>query len=290
MGRPLNEKYFGNRNVDGEGGEGLTSITIGGTNSGYSAIPTFTIGAPNLQEGTQAVAVVESMGIHGPAVSASGTGYAVNDILTVVGGTGTPATLKVTQVTSGAVTVLSIELKGEYTTLPPHSVSATTGGTGTGATTTIAGYEINNTVITEGGSGYTSAPTITDSPDGTGTFTGVLTTGRENSIRMAAFPTGHAIVAKASIIAQKGSNRYLVSTTHGEDEVTLQGVAATAITDGGANITGVDTAGGTYYITKLTSRVAHVTADTGTQWSTGDKVKWTFDTPILNVSIQILSD
>lgn len=86
----------------------------------------------------------------------SGT-YAVNDILTVVGGTfSTAATVRVTAVTAGAIDSVSIETPGTYTTLPsPATDLATTGGGGSGATVDLvfhgADGEYENIVQGAGG-------------------------------------------------------------------------------------------------------------------------------------------
>jgi len=66
---------------------------------------------------------------------ASSTGFAVGDTLQVLGGTGTPATLTVTTVSSGAVTGLSLTTAGLYTAAPLGTLntavltSASGGGT-----------------------------------------------------------------------------------------------------------------------------------------------------------------
>lgn len=62
-----------------------------------------------------------------------GTGYVVGNVLTVVGGTGTAATYRVTSVDAvGAVTGIELVTSGDYT-VQPTSPMLTTGGTGTGA-------------------------------------------------------------------------------------------------------------------------------------------------------------
>lgn len=67
----------------------------------------------------------------------SGT-YAVNDILTVSGGTfTTAATLRVTAASGGAITGIAVETAGEYTVAPSNPVSVTGGG-GSGATFNLA--------------------------------------------------------------------------------------------------------------------------------------------------------
>ena len=85
-----------------------------------------------------------------------GSGYSVNDILTVSGGTQTAqAKFKVTAVSSGAVTAVSLDTKGNYSVIPTNPVS-TTGGGGTGATLTVTWQSVQpfpNKVIILDGSG-----------------------------------------------------------------------------------------------------------------------------------------
>jgi hypothetical protein len=71
------------------------------------------------------------------AIAAGGTGYAVNDTITLAGGTSTQATvLKVTTVgAGGAITQVSIMTPGRYSATPPDPVAqASTSGTGSEAT------------------------------------------------------------------------------------------------------------------------------------------------------------
>lgn len=67
------------------------------------------------------------------AVAVGGAGYAVNDVITVVGGTGTAATVRVAAVSAGVPTSLRLDTRGAYSAAPA-SPAATTGGSGTGLT------------------------------------------------------------------------------------------------------------------------------------------------------------
>ena len=70
-------------------------------------------------------------------ISTGGSGYSVNDILTISGGTGgTGGTVKVLTVSSGAVNSIALITQGSGYTTGTH---ATTGGTGTGCTITVVG-------------------------------------------------------------------------------------------------------------------------------------------------------
>jgi len=66
----------------------------------------------------------------------SGTGgtYAVNDVLTLVGGTGTKATIQVNTVSAGHIVTYTLLTPGDYTAAPGLSGTGVTGGGGTGAT------------------------------------------------------------------------------------------------------------------------------------------------------------
>lgn len=81
------------------------------------------------------------------AIVAAGTGYAVGDTITLTGGTGTAAVLRVTSVSSGAVNGYEPANRGAYTYtgvigsggssgVPTGTIATTTSGAGTGFTCT----------------------------------------------------------------------------------------------------------------------------------------------------------
>jgi len=211
MGRPIKKLFIGNRNSGGVGGEGLASVTLGGTNNstGYTTGDALTISAPDLPGGTQAVATV----------------------------------------------------------------------------TATAGV-IDGVVVSTAGGGYTSAPTITadTGTQGTLTLTGVLTTGATNAIAISAYVPGGSSAVAGDIVAQKGSKTYRVTTAQGTGECVL--VAAAIPTEGQMNITATDSAGGTYYVKKLTNRTVVVVPGTGSQFAEDAKVKWA-DSAVINESVAI---
>lgn len=150
---------FGQTNIgfDFYGGGSVTSTTVGTAGTGYTSPPTvaFTGGSGAIQAiGTSTLKVVGT-----PTVTAGGTGYAVGNVLTVVGGTRTTAaTLTVSTVSSGVITAVTVSNAGVYTAIPTNAV-AVTGGAGTGATFTL-GYGVGTIVLTSSGTGYLTAPTI----------------------------------------------------------------------------------------------------------------------------------
>jgi hypothetical protein len=89
MGRPLNKKYFGNRNTgsttttadDGIGGKGVASIPVTSAGS-YTVRPVVTLtGAPNLLSGVAATATITSQ-VNIISSFVGGTNYTTGDTFT----------------------------------------------------------------------------------------------------------------------------------------------------------------------------------------------------------------
>ena len=217
-------------------GQGVTTVAVSDPGSGYLSPPTigFVGGQPTIP--ATAKAVLQSSGpvaivslltsgsgytdipnasfftvgngaVLGPctfkAVSATvlfgGSGYNLNDLIYIIGGTGTAFSAKATGVNGGAVTSISVIFAGNYSVLPTLSGAITTSsGTGSGcqftlsmgissisisnggiqyvnpplvsiggggganatATTLISGGAVVNVVITNPGSGFTGQPTV----------------------------------------------------------------------------------------------------------------------------------
>jgi len=266
MGRPIKASYFGSPKGTGTGGEGVASIAISGTNNNYSAIPTVTIGAPNVAGGTQAVATA-TIGAVSLAIVAGGSGYTANDVLTIVGGTGTAGTLTVSTVDGGgAITAAVVTTSGEYTAKPTNPVSVT-GGTGTLATFNIT-YKLKTITVTTEGAGYTSAPTVTTG--GNGTTTATLTTTTGNAIAVSAYVVGGSSAVAGDIISQRGSRQYKVATAQGTSVCKL---VTGAPAEGEMNIVATCSAAhskyasSTFNVAKLTSRLAYDVDGAFYNWS-----------------------
>ena len=81
------------------------------------------------------------------AVNAGGTGYAVNDTITLAGGTFTTAAVVfVTGVSSGAITSVQVQTTGSYTTEATTFTQGSTSGGGTGATFRFPIWYVNYTI------------------------------------------------------------------------------------------------------------------------------------------------
>lgn len=164
------------------------------------------------------------------------------------------------------VNTVTIATAGSYTVLPSNPVATTTSSaTGTGATLNV-NYGIGTATVSNGGSGYTSAPTVTLS-GGNGALTAVLTSGNPDAIAISAFVVGGSSAVAGDIVKQEASRRYLVTTAQGTSDCSL--VAAPPLA-GEMTMTAVDSAGGTYYPIKLTQSKATIVKGgrTGTQFNT----------------------
>lgn len=147
---------------------GVVSLTVGTTGS-YAFIPTVNI-APPPSGGSQASAVVATMKLSQWTIGSGGTGYSVNDILTLTGGTCTSyPQLKVTSVSGGVITGTTGNGGGSCSS-PNFGTTTLTGGTGSGATLSSARYFVNTFTVTAAGN-YTVAPAVTIQASGFGTAT-----------------------------------------------------------------------------------------------------------------------
>ena len=149
-------------------GNGIGSLTVGDAGS-YTTLPTLSFSGGG--GGTGVTATVLAGGLVPTAIAAGGTGYVIGDKITLAGGTNTqPCILQVATVSSGAVATVTVFQAGSYSAIPSNPVAqASTTGSGTGATFTMA-WGLIGATITASGTGYTSVPTVTVST-GAGTFT-----------------------------------------------------------------------------------------------------------------------
>lgn len=300
MGRPLNKKYFGNRNIGststtaddyGIGGQGVASADVSVAGS-YTTRPTFTFTAPALPTGVTATGVVISEVLSATISGGTGYGNAQTFNLTVNTAGGT-AVLNVTSGAGGDVTTVnSITTRGTFTTLGP--VTSVSGGTGTGAVPVLT-FRAKSVQITEQGSGYTAAPTIAGYTNRGGITinnpqltvdTGSVgsATNEENAITVYAYVPGGSARLVGDIIKQVSTTRYKVRTADGVGICKL-------VTDGSSgsgkmDITAFDAAGSNneYWVTKLTGRTVTLVSKGGglggSQFTNGKQVKWTFGSAV----------
>ena len=299
MGRPLNKKYFGNRNVgsastaadNGIGGKRVASVTID-TPGSYTTATTVTFSDPD-KTLLGAVTATGTLVYEALSATVSGTmvGYSVGDLLTVTTAGGSAIAYVATIGGTGGDDVLTVNFtgtgasRGSFTSLAAGAQATTTDDGGTGCTLTVT-YRVKSVTITEPGSGYTNATdaAITFAA-GAGVGTVVMESDgqnygnqnpvgtNENSITMTARLTGGTAV-QVDIIRQVSTKRFKVTDGTRTGIVTLKSSVATDAGEGSIRL--VDTDGGTYFATKITSRKATITRGTGVQaaFVTGTAVQW----------------
>ena len=293
MGRPLNKKYFGNRNVgsasttdNGIGGEGVASVVLNAVGA-YTTRPTFTFTAPQIPGGVTATGTITSEVESVTATGGTQTGYTVGQLITV---TGTDAVLRVATIGgTGGDDALTFDFtggsRGNFTTLPTGAQPTTSDGAGAGLTVTLR-FRAKAVVITEAGSGYTGVPTPTFTQSVTATSVLLTTdsgpvgsaTNQENAIIIHANTSGGGTTAKVGdIIRQVSTRRYKVKTADGI-KICALGITTTPAPFG-AYIVATAASGGTYYVTKLTAHKATLKAKTGNNALDGMAVQWTFGAP-----------
>lgn len=327
MGRPLNKKYFGNRNIGstgtgddyGIGGEGLASIstaTVGSfvVNNTYQNFPLLNIGAPNLPTGVQAEAdvIFEIETVTYVSGGQTDADYAAG-LSTSITGLGGGAVVNIVEV-GNKVTAVNLTggnrgefRRGDFTGsgITTHQVlQAPNAGTDLQISVT---FRVKSITITEKGSGYTAIPSLSWSGH---TFTGQTTpsgqtpalttdsgsagsaTNQENAIITYAYLTGGSLLL-GDIVKQTNDRRYKVTTSDGTGICQL--TTTTADEAGEMNIVAIDSDDGTYYVQKLTSRkavlvpaaVSRLSSSAGAQFASGTSVPWTFGTAEVDYSVKI---
>jgi hypothetical protein len=323
MGRPLNKKYFGNRNLgsssttadDELGGKRVASVTID-TPGVYTTRATATFDTPDLT-GAGAVRATGTVTMEALAVTvnAGGTDYDVGDLITVDGAGG--LVVRVASVSDAPTNgvVLTVDFtggsRGEQTVLTGLTSGVTTTkvtGEGGDDLTVDVTYRVKAVVVTEQGSGYTNAAdaavTFSNGAGGAGdkaAGTVVLETdsgsafeygNNENAIVAYAYLTGGSLL-RADIVKQTNDRRFKVENATGTGICEL--TTTTADAAGEMNVVATDSAGGTYLVKKITSRkvvlvpaaVARLSSSAGSQFASGQSAKWSFTTTIEDSQVVI---
>ena len=325
MGRPLNKKYFGNRNIgsasttadDGIGGLRVATIATGTAGSGYSQGTTATIAAPGLS-GAGGVTATTTVTISariangtggaftGYTVSEKGSGYLAAPAVTIV----KPANVVIAATGSNLGTTLTMaDTTGIYAGM---TVTGSTGlGTGSAANTVVVASVDSLTQVTvltahDGAVSATltfsdvgstaAAGTVTMETDGT---TPYAAGSNENAIKIYAYipvastqgyisGTGGSSAVLSDIVSQTGRTKYHVKNAQGQGIVQLK-TSAAANAAGEATITATDYASCTYYVKKISAhRATLVRYGSGSfEFATDQSVPWSFDAAVTGVSVQI---
>jgi hypothetical protein len=319
MGRPLNKKYFGNRNIgtggdqiggnnsnnqnysdDRIGGEGIASINWSNYGSwlataGGAAAPLagLQLPSPTLPGGVQATwtnyfgaaAVTTGAGKTG-LISGETYEYAPIPGLIVTVGSLSGANALFTVTAPGSTTTLLTDLQTVSLTLRTGQ-----GHTGVSTFTVDIQLKIVNTVIGEKGSGYTGAETftVTTANGATGTApAGTLVLTTDSGSVGSSTNQENAIVIRANlgegveigdIIRQVSTRRYKVKLANGGTGIVELESGDSTPNEGKAMIVATSGSGATYYVTKLTGHKATLATKTGDGALDGQSVQWTFEAP-----------
>ena len=208
----------------------------------------------------------------------------------------------IASVTAPAGTLATL-VNGTYT-IPAGSIGAPdiTGGAKPVLTVTVTGATAYTVTVVSAGSGYTSAPTITFAGSvagGTGSATPVatLTSGasaRQNGIVCEAQVGAGSEVTTGDIIKQVNTRSYKVQTSDGT--AVCQLVTTEAKDANQMSIKATDSAGNTYFVSKLTAHRATLvpaanvhggTTTIGSQFASGESAMWTFGSAVVNTTVTI---
>ena len=310
MGRPIKKKFFGSDNVnDGltyttAGGEGVASIAYTNRGTNYSAGITVTAAVSPIG-GTTAVitpvTVFANGAINTATISTAGTGYLTAPALTIT----KPANVVTTGTTynpaSGIVTV--------GTTTGLYVGMAANVGFGSYKITAI--WTGNSNVLMTGSNtaALSSTPISFGDVGASGALTAVLFTPdvTANTIQGNAWTTNSGLGKVCDILKQEGARLYRVTNandtnvqcrlvptgTNGVNSPTVAAVttAGGPVAVGQMTINATDHLGGTYWVTKLSSRTAVLvqggTGTPGTFWTNYAKVRWTSTGAATTTTVQI---
>ena len=213
-------------NVVSIGSVGIIGITNPG--NGYLTAPSVTISSPNDSNGVQATAVCTittgAGGLSSINVTAGGSGYTAlpGVIIGAPNVAGGTQAVAVASISGGAVVAVTITNPGSgYTTAP--SVTFSSGAAA--ATAVVETGQVNTVTLTNAGTGYTSQPTVTISAPPSGTTATAIA-------QYNTFATG-----TLSVLVTNGGTGYGAS---GSFSVSFaggtggSGAAGTAIVSGGA--------------------------------------------------------
>jgi len=277
----------------------VNSVTTGGTFTGISAVTSVSGGT-----GTGGTPVL-TYGLSGATITDPGAGYSTQTSTTGITGT---------TVTTNTVTVQNVD------GLAPGAKFVVTGTTignlAAGTYYILSVVDSTHVTLATSYANYFTATVMTQTT-ATGTMTGVASqnlgisisggtgsggamsavlstavssgyTGRYKGI-LASANVGGTIYEDVDIIKQENSHSYrvLTSSVNTYPGTLCKLVGAAPTTAGTMAINATDSAGGTYWVYKITNRKAYLIRNTGTQFANYQAVSWNFTTPVANVSVTV---
>jgi len=102
--------------------------------------------------------------------------------------------------------------------------------------------------------------------------------GTGQQIRMIAYipeADGGSSAVNTSVVKQKGTHRFRVTTVQGTGTCTLRPLASGSLAAGECQLTATDSASGTYFVSRVSPNWIEIGAlGTGSQVAVGDRVQW----------------
>lgn len=181
-------------------------------------------------------------------------------------------------------------ITGDYTAVPANPVSFSNGGSGAQANVHWGVKSVN--VVTTG-SGYINAPSLVFSPTSgsPAVATGILSITNNTSLKVTAWvphlpddtPNTSGSAIYGDIVKQEASHRYYIDSNQGHGACKLVAKATGALAIGEMNLIATDYNSNTYYVTKLTNRLATLTQIAGGSnyvYNTEDRARWTIGSAV----------
>ena len=250
----------------------VSYIVVGSNGSGYHYPPTVQIES----QGSGATAGSVSFAAVTAFVNQVGVNYAIGDVLTVAGGTGSStARATVTSIFgSGSVQTVALTSPGNYSILPSLSnvTTSVNPGGGSGCTLDLS-MGISNIAVSTAGLQYTAPPLVTIAGGG-GTGAQAYTTvtaGTVNSIIMSSAGSGYVSQPAVTITSGSGAAAVAYLEPTGVGSITLLNNGGSTYTEAPAiNITaaGAGATVSTVYMQLITA--ALTTGGAGSQYVVGD--------------------
>ena len=263
-------------------------LTLTGTNTG-TTITGYSTGKSYLVKATNGTSTFTLTNIDGTAVAngtASGdiVGLTINLYKATVSSTDQliPGLKVVTTGTGGSLTagtyyIIAVNGATEIVLSGSAGGNATAVTTATSTATTVVSGNVAVTINSNQGAAASM------------TFAAQVTTGYTGNYAaiqaQALATTGGVVRQDTDIIKQENTQRFRVENADGVFYAKL--VNALPTVGGTMAINAVDSAGGTYWVTKITNRRCRVTRNSGTQFADGATVNWTFGSAVSSVSVKI---
>jgi hypothetical protein len=307
MGRPLQKKYFGNKNPGatstesddyGIGGKYVSAIATGTAGSGYSQGLTATVGVPDLPTGVRATTTVgvytANGAVSGYTLVEPGSGYTAAPSITLVKpGNVNLAAGNVTTAGGNVLTVSSTS--GIYVGMAV--VDTTAGGNIASAPRTVTSIDTANSNVTVTGAGIPNANVAADAirfyDAGASGAAGTVTLAGYSTSASNAFTFTSNIggdTSSADIIKQVNARTFYIQTANG-NVGRARLTTNSSVVSGEMRITASDSVNGTYFVSKISNLVATLvkSSGNGTQFTDGSKVHWTLGSAVLNESVKLPS-